>query len=88
MTYRIETSQDEGTEVLAFEGVLDRAAIADIEAGCAQARRRGAHHVVLALGIGSTVENDCIPALRGIDGLTVRASSPFLAHWLRQSGMR
>ena len=87
MTYRIETSQDEGAEVLVFQGVLDRAALEAIETGCALARRRGARAVVLSLGTGSTVDGECIAGLRAIEGLAVRAASPFLAHWLRQSGI-
>ena len=88
MTYRIETSQDDEEITLVFEGLLDRAALEDIASGCASARRRGAQSVVLALGVGSTVDGECIAALRTIEGLSVRASSPFLAHWLRQSGIR
>ena len=87
MTYRIETSQDDGAEVLVFQGVLDRAALADIAAGCARARQRGARAVVLSLGAGSAVDAECIGPLRAIEGLVVRAASPFLAHCLRQSGI-
>ena len=87
MTYRIETSQDDGAEVLVFEGLLDRAALAAIVSEAAGARRRGARSVVLALRVGSTVDGECIAPLGDIEGLTVRAASPFLAHWLRQSGI-
>jgi len=87
MTYRIETSQDDGAEVLVFQGVLDRAAIADIAAGCVRARARGVRSLVLQLRAGCSVDGECIALLRAIEGLSVRAASPFLAHWLRQSGI-
>ena len=87
MTYRIETSQDDEEITLVFQGLLDRAALEDIATGCAAARRRGARTVVLTLGVGSTVDGECLAMLRAVDGLTVRAASPFLTHWLRQSGI-
>jgi len=88
MTYRLETSQDEAEITLTFQGVLDRAAADVVRAACARARHRGAGAVVLALGVGSVVDGECMSLLRSIEGLSVRAASPFLAHWLRQNGIR
>jgi hypothetical protein len=88
MTYRIETNQDAGETTLVFQGQLDRAALEAITKACDSARQRGERVVVLALGIGSVIDGECIAPLRAIEGLTVRAATPFLAHWLRQSGIR
>lgn len=84
MTYRIETSQATSEVSLSFQGLLDCAALEAVASGTAAARARGVSVVVLTLAPGTTVDRECIPGLRSIDGLRVQAASPFLAAWLAQ----
>ena len=84
MTHRIELEQWDATTVIEFEGVLDRSSLEDVLSCVRDARWNGAKHVVLALGVGTDVDGECIARLRQIEGVRVKASSPFLTRWLEQ----
>jgi methylmalonyl-CoA mutase cobalamin-binding subunit len=88
MTYRIEASHDADAVGLSFEGLLDGAALEAVAAAVAAARARGASGVALVLAPGTTVDRECLAALRSIDGLSVKGASPFLAAWLAQCGVK
>ena len=87
MTYRIETSVAASEVSLSFQGLLDSAALDAVRSSVAAARARGTKAVVLTLAPGTTVDRECIPGLRSIDGLAVKAASRFLATWLAQCGV-
>ena len=87
MTHRIELDGGEEGSRIAFEGLLDRAALEDVLSCLAHARRSGARRIVLSLGVGTEVEGECIERLRLVEGLSVTAVSPFLTRWLRQRGI-
>jgi hypothetical protein len=84
MTHRIGLERWDETTVIEFEGTLDGASFEEVLSCVRDARWNGAKHVVLALGFGTEVDGDCIARLRQIDGLRVKASSPFLTRWLDQ----
>jgi hypothetical protein len=87
MTHRIELEHWDETTVIEFEGVLDGASLEDVLSCVRDARWNGAKRVVLALGFGTEVDGECMSKLRQIDGLRVKASSPFLTRWLDQLGV-
>jgi hypothetical protein len=87
MTHRIELEDWEETTLIAFEGLLDRSSLEDVLSSVRDARWNGAKRVLLSLGAGTEVEGECIDKLRQVDGLHVKASSPFLERWLRQKGV-
>lgn len=87
MTHRIDLEERDGATCIAFEGVLDLAALKLVRSCVADARRNGARRVVLSLGLGTEVEGECIEGLRLVEGLSVKAVSPFLTRWLRQRGI-
>jgi hypothetical protein len=87
MTHRLELGQDGDATRIAFQGVLDPAAVEDVLAHARAARRSGAREVVLVLAAGTEAQREGLELLRGVDGLRVEAPSPFLARWLRQCGI-
>jgi hypothetical protein len=71
----------EGETVLfEFQGLLDAAALASIDAAVAFARAGGGQ-VWIVLRAGTEVERSCLPGLRALDGKVV-AESPYLARWI------
>jgi hypothetical protein len=84
MTYRIELSAGDREVTLAFEGDLDRTALADLAARCAAQARRGVK-VRLWLRAGTRVETGVLDELAGLDGVTLAAEAPFLARWIASS---
>lgn len=88
MTYRINTSRDSFATRIAFEGLLDHEAVDAVLSLAAAARRDGMQSVHLVLGEGSAVDGNCLARLKAIDAFTVEATSPFLAHWFHQAGVR
>jgi hypothetical protein len=87
MTHRIELDGGNGATRIAFQGLFDRTALEDVLSCVREARRGGASRVVLSLGVGTEVDGDCIEELRLVEGLSVKAVSPFLTRWLRQRGI-
>lgn len=88
MTHRIDTSRDPLTTRIGFEGLLDHEALDTVVALAVAARREGAESVRLVLGVGSEVDGDCIARLKALDAFTVETTSPFLAYWFHQAGIR
>jgi hypothetical protein len=87
MTHRIELDGADGATRISFQGLLDRAALADVLSCVRDARRAGVSRVVLTLGVGTEVDGECIEKLLLVEGLIVKAVSPFLTRWLRQRGI-
>jgi hypothetical protein len=80
MPYRIDTFRAQAVVVLAFQGVLDEGALADL-------RRRIVAAVLpveLQLLAGTEVDPTCIDALRSLPVAGLRAESPFLTRWLSE----
>lgn len=75
MTYRIDP---DGASGLAFQGVLDHAALADLRARVVPGRTR------LSLRTGTAVDPLLIDALRALPVAALVAESPFLARWLAE----
>lgn len=83
MAHRIELKQVDGSLRIDFEGVLDRSALGEITALARNARDRArGGEVALVLQAGTEVDPECIEPLRRLEGVTVRATSAFLARWL------
>lgn len=74
MTYRIDL---DGPATLAFQGLLDAAALADL-----RARITPGTHVVLRAG--TEVDVELVDELRLLRAASVVAESPFLARWISQ----
>jgi hypothetical protein len=83
VTHRIEVSTRDRHVVFDVHGLVDEAALANLEASIAFARRSGASARVV-LRTGAEVERSCLPRLRALDAEIV-TESPFLAAWLRTS---
>ncbi len=69
------------TRVL-FQGLLDRAALSELEAHC-QAQKRSGGSVRVVLGAGTRVDADLLEELVRIEGIELEAKSPFLSRWLQ-----
>ncbi len=80
MPYRIDALRTELAAVLAFQGLLDQAALAEL-------RRRIADlpaPVRLVLRAGTEVDPACIDALRRLPLAGLTAESPYLTRWLSE----
>jgi hypothetical protein len=80
MTYRIDALGTEMPTVLAFQGLLDAAALADLR-GRIAAR---AAPVRLLLRAGTEVDPTCIAELRRLPVAGLAAESPYLTRWLSE----
>jgi hypothetical protein len=80
MPYRIDRVRTQIAETLAFQGVLDAEALADLRARVAAI----ATPVELLLRAGTEVDPRCIDALRHLPVAELRAESPFLSRWLSE----
>ena len=80
MAYRIDTLRAELATVLAFQGLLDAAALADLHARIAGL----ATPVRLVLRAGTEVDPGCIAALRQLRVTGLTAESPYLSRWLSE----
>jgi len=80
MPYRIDTVEKAEAVVLAFQGLLDAAALLDLLVRMAAAVRPA--HVVLK--VGTEVDPTCLSGLRRLGASSVSAESPFLARWLAE----
>jgi hypothetical protein len=78
MVHRIDA--DPAVPRLAFQGLLDGAALAELAraAGALAAGRR----VQVRLLAGTEVDPACAVALRNLPGVDLQADSAFLARWL------
>jgi hypothetical protein len=79
MTYRIDAFQTEAALVLAFQGVLDAAALEDL-----RARVAALAPVRLVLRAGTEVDPGCIAPLRRLPLAALTAESPYLTRWLSE----
>lgn len=81
MPYRIDTLRTDVALVLAFHGLLDELALADLVA------RIGAlaAPVRLVLRAGTEVDPLCIDALRRLPLAALSAESPYLTRWLSEA---
>lgn len=77
MAYRIDIESSTEGLLLAFEGLLDQEALAEVRERVARARAP----VRLHLRAGAEIEPTCLEALRGI-GAALTAESSFMAHLL------
>ncbi len=80
MPFRIDTLRTDLAAVLAFQGLLDAAALAEL-------RRRIADlpaPVRLVLRAGTEVDPGCIDALRRLPLAGLAAESPYLTRWLSE----
>ncbi|HET8542693.1 MAG TPA: hypothetical protein VFL83_22655 [Anaeromyxobacter sp.] len=80
MAYRIVLKDGPGAVRIAFQGVLDLAALREITT---VVRRSPGLDVTLVLETGTEVDPECIEPLRRLEGVAVRPASPFLERWLR-----
>ena len=81
MTYRIEPITRSADVTLAFEGVLDRLALADLAARVAVAQRLRSR-VEVRLRSGTEVETGALEQLVRLPGVAVTADAPFLSRWI------
>ncbi len=80
MTYRIDALRKHSAAVLAFQGLLDAAALDDL-------RRRIASLAAparLVLRAGTEVDPVCFDALRRLPVAGIDAESPYLTRWLSE----
>lgn len=80
MPYRIDRLRTRTAQILAFQGILDAEAIADLRARVANI----ATPVEVLLRAGTDVDPGCIDALRRLPVAELRAESPFLSRWLSE----
>ncbi len=78
MVYRIDTLRTQNAVELAFQGVLNEAALADVLARIVATPGP----VRLVLRAGTEVDARCIDALRRLPVTELRAESPYLQHVL------
>ena len=81
MTHRFDIQTGDQLITILFQGLLDRAALSELEALCRAQTRKGVPVRVL-LGAGTKLETGFVEKLLRIEGITVEAKSPFLARWL------
>jgi hypothetical protein len=79
MAFRIEVKDTPAQLRIEFQGALDLAALAEV---AAIVRKSSGRDVSLVLESGTEVDPECIEPLRRLEGVAVRAASPFLARWL------
>ncbi len=80
MTHRIDIRNQNETVRFEFQGLLDAAAFASIEAAVASAVASGTR-AVLVLRSGTEVDRAVLPELQGLK-VSLEAESPYLARWL------
>jgi hypothetical protein len=80
MPYRIDTVRTQVAVVLAFQGLVDEGALADLRVRIAALSAP----VRLLLRAGTEVDPGCIAALRRLPAAELVAESPFLARWLAE----
>jgi hypothetical protein len=80
MPYRIDLFRIPAGVTLAFQGVLDEGALADLLARLVAATTP----VRLVLRAGTEVDPGCIDALRRLPVAELSAVSPFLTRWLSE----
>ncbi len=80
MPYRIDTVEKADGIVIAFQGLLDAAALMDLVARLAAVTRPAR----VLLKVGTEVEPTCLGSLRRLGASSVSAESPFLARWLTE----
>ena len=80
MPYRIDTVRTQVAVVLAFQGLVDEGALADLRVRIAALSAP----VRLLLRAGTEVDPGCIGALRRLPVAELVAVSPFLARWLAE----
>ena len=80
MPYRIDAIRTETALVLAFQGLLDEAALADLRSRMPALPGP----VRLVLRAGTEVEPACLDALRTLPLAGLAAESPYLARWLSE----
>lgn len=81
MTHRFDLQTSEQQTTILFQGLLDRAALAELEAHCQAHQRRG-ETVRVVLGAGTRVEANLLEQLVRIEGIALAAQSPFLSRWI------
>ena len=91
MTYKIQMNGRQDERTLAFEGTLDRAALADLIARCKAAHQQGIRLRVW-LRAGTQVEAGVLDELVQVEGISLSAEAPYLARWIEscvnRSGVR
>jgi hypothetical protein len=80
MPYRIDLFRTPAGVMLAFQGVLDEGALADLVARLVAATAP----VRLVLRAGTEVDPGCIDAVRRLPVAELSAVSPFLSRWLSE----
>ncbi len=80
MPYRIDTLRADLATVLAFQGLLDTGALADLRARIAGL----GNPVRLVLRAGTEVDPACIASLRRLPVAGLVAESPYLSRWLSE----
>jgi hypothetical protein len=80
VTHRIDVGRHGGTITFQVQGLLDRTALAALQASVAAARASGSA-VVVVLREGTQVDRGCLSELRGM-GAALTAESPYLARWI------
>jgi hypothetical protein len=89
MTSRIEITGAPAGPTLAFQGLLDRAALGAIQAQLRGLRSRsGGAPIGVLLLEGTEIDPECVEAMRALPGAVVEAASPFLARWLGAGARR
>lgn len=81
MTHRFDILKSDQLITIRFQGLLDRAALAELEALCLAQRTRGISVRVLLVA-GTKVEAGLVEELVRIEGIALEAESPFLSRWI------
>lgn len=82
MTHRFDLQTNGGLITILFQGLLDRAALTELEAHCQAQMRRGGSVRVL-LGAGTRIDADLLEELVHLEGIALEAESPFLSRWIQ-----
>ena len=82
MTHRFDLQTSDDFTTILFQGLLDRAALSELEAHCQVHKRRGGS-VRVVLGAGTRIDADLLEELASIEGIALEAVSPFLSRWIR-----
>ena len=82
MTHRFDLRTSNRLTSILFQGLLDRAALSELEAHC-QAQKRREVAVRVVLGAGTRIDADLLEELVRMEGIALEAESPFLSRWIQ-----
>lgn len=82
MTHRFDLQTSSELTTILFQGLLDRAALSELEDHCQAQKSRGCS-IRVVLGAGTRIDADLLEELVSIEGIALEAKSPFLSRWIQ-----